>query len=100
MTYFTNSPIILARIQIGLYCRLAPVALWLPEDLLTMDDEADSLNTPLEAKQWLVETLPSYLPMEAPSDGLSGLLFGFQCVFHGALGSRSTFELRRANSDK
>ncbi|KAH7925968.1 hypothetical protein BV22DRAFT_1033358 [Leucogyrophana mollusca] len=31
-----------------------------------------------------------------PSDGWSGLVFVFQCVLHGALGSRITFELRDA----
>ncbi|KAH7915176.1 hypothetical protein BJ138DRAFT_172582 [Hygrophoropsis aurantiaca] len=38
----------------------------------------------------------------SPSDSLSGLLstFGFQCVFHGMMGSRITFELRRAGQCK
>ncbi|KAH7924961.1 hypothetical protein BV22DRAFT_470471 [Leucogyrophana mollusca] len=33
-----------------------------------------------------------------PSDGWSGLLFVFQCVLHGAMGSRITFELRRRDA--
>ncbi|KAH7924947.1 hypothetical protein BV22DRAFT_1034551 [Leucogyrophana mollusca] len=37
------------------------------------------------------------LYFQAPSDGWVGLLFGLQCVFHGALGARITFALRRAD---
>ncbi|KAH7910497.1 hypothetical protein BJ138DRAFT_101451 [Hygrophoropsis aurantiaca] len=35
-----------------------------------------------------------------PSEGWSGMVYVFQCVLHGSLGSRITFELRRADQSE
>ncbi|KAH7910492.1 hypothetical protein BJ138DRAFT_1152779 [Hygrophoropsis aurantiaca] len=38
--------------------------------------------------------------MYPPSEGWSGMVYVFQCVLHGSLGSRITFELRRADQSE